>query len=342
MTPPSVGVERASVTRRVSKDSDAGSTSDRTALATKPNYVAYRDIYSQPHAPDPILDNDLIVELVRRHTKTTATTFDIDETGGEARAYLFDEVVLKTQRPHQLRPRTSLEKEAFILQQLEDSTSVAVPRILGYGREGDVEYEVMSRITGIALRDAALSEAGRVEVLHQAGATLRAIHESDQSALEQSGLIPGDATSDDVARRLRSNFDDAVEALESAGSIGNVVNFDELRVEFLDDLSISQTPVTLHSNPGPEHCFVDPASEGLTGLIDFGDAYRSHPALDVRSWRSLDESRHLLEGYWPEGASCEFLRVWCAGVLVSQLRLADYTHADPSTLLHVIEVLRNT
>lgn len=34
----------------------------------------------------------------------------------EARAYMcYDDLVFKTQRPPQLRPRTSLEKEAFIL-----------------------------------------------------------------------------------------------------------------------------------------------------------------------------------------------------------------------------------
>ena len=301
--------------------------------------MAYRDTYSQPHAPDPILDGGLVVDLIRRHTTISATTFDVDETGGEARAYVLREVVLKTQRPQQLRPRTSLAKEAFILEQLALNGSIPVPRILGYGREGDVEYEVLSRIPGIALRDAVLSSSARVAVLHEVGATLRAIHETDQSALERSGLIPGDETSDDVALRLRTNFDGAVEALAREGA---VVNFDELRVEFLGDLSSEQSLVTLHSNPGPEHCFVDPINERFSGLIDFGDAYRSHPALDVRSWRSLDDSRLLLSGYVSEGgASADFLRVWRAGVLVSQLRLAAHAHADPATLAHVTESLRN-
>jgi Ser/Thr protein kinase RdoA (MazF antagonist) len=66
-------------------------------------------------------------------------------------------------------------------------------------------------------------------------------------------------------------------------------------------LAAHTPPVTLHSNPGPGHCFVDPATGRFAGLIDFGDAYRSHPALDVRSWASLDDSRHMLAGYQAAG-----------------------------------------
>src|SRR5438067_742025 len=47
----------------------------------------------------------------------------------------------------------------------------------------------------------------------------------------------------------------------------------------------SDVRVALHSNPAPEHTFVDPASGAYTGTIDFGDAYISHPALDLRRWR---------------------------------------------------------
>lgn len=305
----------------------------------RPDHVVYHDTYSQPDAPDPILNDDLVIELIQRHTSIGATTFEVDETGGEARAYVLRDVVLKTQRPQQLRPRTSLAKEAFILEQLAHRGFGKVPRILGYGREGDVEYEVLSRVPGIALRDATLSAAARTAVLHDVGATLRELHALDQDVLTRSGLIPGDETSHDVALRLRVHFDNAVEALERGGA---VVKFDELRDEFLADLASEQPPVTLHSNPGSEHCFVDPDTGQFSGLIDFGDAYRSHPALDVRSWRSLEDSRLLLEGYAIEGELPEdFVRVWRAGLLVSQLRLAAHSNADETTLRRVIESVRN-
>jgi hypothetical protein len=58
--------------------------------------------------------------------------------------------------------------------------------------------------------------------------------------------------------------------------------------------------VPLHSNPGPEHVFVDPSSRTLSGLIDFGDAYISHPSLDLRRWTSPEDCAALLEGYGAE------------------------------------------
>src|SRR6185437_3890246 len=90
-------------------------------------------------------------------------------------------------------------------------------------------------------------------------------------------------------------------------------------------------PVTLHSNPGPEHCFVDPATGRFTGLIDFGDAYRSHPALDVRSWACLDDSRHRLAGYRsPRALPRRVDPVWRAAIIATQLRLAARGHRDPA------------
>ena len=51
------------------------------------------------------------------------------------------------------------------------------------------------------------------------------------------------------------------------------------------------------SNPGPPHTFVDKSTERFQGLIDFGDAYISHPALDVWRWRWPTERAAALAGY---------------------------------------------
>jgi hypothetical protein len=48
--------------------------------------------------------------------------------------------------------------------------------------------------------------------------------------------------------------------------------------------------VALHSNPGPVHTFVQPDTLAFVGLIDFGDAYIGHPALD---WRWPTHTDHL-------------------------------------------------
>src|SRR5207248_7012433 len=64
------------------------------------------------------------------------------------------------------------------------------------------------------------------------------------------------------------------------------------------DLSrIENEPVPLHSNPGPEHVFVDPETLRFTGVIDLGDAYLSHPALDFRRWAQPADRLALMAGY---------------------------------------------
>jgi hypothetical protein len=69
--------------------------------------------------------------------------------------------------------------------------------------------------------------------------------------------------------------------------------------------------VALHSNPGPEHTFADPATQTYTGTIDFGDAYISHPALDLRRWKDPADRDALLTGYLAAGPVEEtFMSVW--------------------------------
>ena len=98
-----------------------------------------RDVYAQPDAPDPVLDEAVVLEIVRRHVPAAHSVEHVDESGGEARTYAVDggsagAIILKTQRPHRLRPRTSLEKETFFLRQLEAAGGFPVPRVYGYGR----------------------------------------------------------------------------------------------------------------------------------------------------------------------------------------------------------------
>ena len=107
------------------------------------------DMYSQPNAADPVLEERTVLDIVRRHGVRCSAVTSIDETGGEARAYVLDDnLVLKVQRPHRLRPRTSLEKEAFFLHQLAAYPDIVVPHVLGYGRHDNIEYIVMTRMPG--------------------------------------------------------------------------------------------------------------------------------------------------------------------------------------------------
>jgi hygromycin-B 7''-O-kinase len=71
-----------------------------------------------------------------------------------------EQVVVKTQRPHRVRPRTSLAKEARLLTYLAGPLAGRIPALFGYGRtetaEGSVEYLVMSRVPGQAARHASV------------------------------------------------------------------------------------------------------------------------------------------------------------------------------------------
>jgi aminoglycoside phosphotransferase (APT) family kinase protein len=302
--------------------------------------MVFADTYSQPDAADPVLSDDRVLELARRHVATVSAVTAIDESGGEARAYMCDDdLVFKTQRPQQLRPRTSLEKEAFILDQVAARADVSVPRVLGYGREDDVEYLLMTRMPGVCLESTSLAGRPRVAVLGELGATLRRVHDIDQGAMEASGLIPGDRSATDLRGRLASMFEYLITELAGSERWAEV-DLPAVADRCLGGLPDDTAPVTLHSNPGPEHCFVDPDRGRFTGLIDFGDAYRSHPALAVRSWRSPEESRHMFSGYRALGPlPAGFEHVWLSGIIVTQLRLAARGYLEPADLAGTISEL---
>src|SRR5262245_18562409 len=139
--------------------------------------MLFHDVYSQPHAADPVLDERTVLDLVRRRGVRGSAVTGVDETGGEARVYGIDDtLVVKVQRPHRRRPRTSLAKEAFFLHQLSAHPDIVVPHVLGYGWHDAIEYLVMTRMPGVSALTVELPGGQRTEVLHQLGWTLRRLH----------------------------------------------------------------------------------------------------------------------------------------------------------------------
>ena len=89
-----------------------------------------KDFYIQPDEVDRVLASDEVLELVHRHVPGANAVRAVDETGGEARTYLIDDdLLLKQQRPHRVRPRTCLRKEVVFLQQLDGVEGISVPRV---------------------------------------------------------------------------------------------------------------------------------------------------------------------------------------------------------------------
>jgi hypothetical protein len=98
--------------------------------------------------------------------------------------------------------------------------------------------------------------------------------------------------------------------------------------------------VTLHSNPGPVHTFVRPDSREFVGLIDFGDAYISHPALDWR-WPAHVDRVALLHGYCDDTpVTDEFMAAWHAVLILSDMSaLATRLETRPQALERLRDLL---
>jgi aminoglycoside phosphotransferase (APT) family kinase protein len=302
------------------------------------------DVYLHPDAPDPVLDEAVVVATAREHASGVGRLLEVDESGGEARAYhLEGGVVLKTQRPHRLRPRTSLSKECLILEVLERAGGVPVPRALGYGHVEGIEYLCQTTMPGRAVEQLSLSAEQRRAFLGELGATLRRIHEVGQGELVASGLVPGDEKPADLRVRVAETFDRLLGALESDPRWGQVAQLRGVTARHLDRLPDDVTPVVLHSNPGPEHAFADPRSFEYTGVIDFGDAYRSHPALDLRPWSMDEGGSELLAGYHGPGPLPDsFDDVWRTGLVIMELARASRGMRTPEELTESLAAITET
>ncbi len=276
--------------------------------------MVQRDIYHAANAADPVLEETTVLRLARQHLPAAGGVTAIDETGGEARAYVIDErYIFKTQRPHRVRERTSLAKAVFHQRAIEKGApEINVPRVLGYGRDGDVEYVLETRLAGVALRDISLEGEARRAVLRELGRALQRLHSLPLVQFEQSLLFPGDDNEADVQARTCDILRQAAETIEAGGlrwplAVKPVAFADRL----IESARLDPSRSALHANPGPEHVYVDRQSLSFEGIIDFGDAYISHAAFDMRRWSSESDRAALIEGYGSEAELKEpFLQTW--------------------------------
>jgi hygromycin-B 7''-O-kinase len=280
-------------------------------------------VFRQLDPADPVLDEATVLGFTRRHLPAAAAVTAVDESGGEARAYVIDDqYIFKTQRPHRVRTSTSLEKAVFHQKAIAKvAPEVVVPRVFGYGREGAIEYVLETRVPGVAARNVELAGEARRSMLVDLGKNLRRIHHLDLRPLEVSGLFPGDWDSAAVRERIESSLRRSSAAIsEQPGTWPPGMSPETVAVKALK-LVRDDSRSALHSNPGPEHVFVDQVSLEYQGLIDFGDAYISHPAFDMRRWTAPDDRAAVIQGYGAEAEIDDaFLATWRA-VLVSGLML---------------------
>lgn len=280
-----------------------------------------RDVHNRSSTADPVLDEAIVLRLVRRYVPDASSVTNVDESGGEARAYAIDDgIILKVQRPHRVRPRTSLEKEAFFLNQLAAHPEISVPTVLGYGKDEGIEYICMTRMSGVPACAVALEGDQQTELMHELGRTLRRIHAVPQEPYYNNSLFPGVRSREEFLDRMKIGFDKALQALRSSPGLWPFAAAPEALVaEAICAVPASVDLVALHSNPGPEHTFVDPNTLKFTGLIDFGDAYIGHPAADCR-WPRHEDRLALLEAYCADPpAAPEFRSLWRSVRLLSEM-----------------------
>lgn len=286
-----------------------------------------KDIYLHPDAPDPVLPEEFVLRLARRHAPRAERVLEVDESGGEARTYAVDgSLIVKTQRPHRLRTRTSLHKEAFFLGQLRGLREISVPTVLGYGEEAGVEYSVMSRMQGTAVVNEGLAGSARRAVLEDLGEMLRRIHGIDQLPFAESGLLPQDDPESGLRERLRDGFSSALVTLLSHPERWTLpFSPEDVLSRALTVLPDSRRQSALHSNPGPTHTFVEDGR--LAGVIDFGDAFIGHPVHDLRRWGDPGDRASVLEGYMRAGeVEMEFQAVWEAFRLLTDALYIAIAH----------------
>ena len=287
------------------------------------------EIYRQPDAPDPVLDKATVLSLARRHVPRCSAVTGVDESGGEARVYMIgDNLIFKVQRPRQLRARTSFEKEAFFLGQLAEYPDIVVPEVLGYGKDGSIEYTLMTRMPGVPALSVEIEGADRTNLLHQLGRTMRRIHSIPQDPFFSSSLFLGHRTRLEFHQAVRDGLAQAVQIIDDNPDLWPAsIPPADVALKVVVSITESVDLVALHSNPGPIHTFVDPDTFEFAGIIDFGDAFISHPAFDWR-WPTHEDRLAVLQGYCDEKpVTDDFMMVWRATLVLSDM-LALATRPD--------------
>ena len=248
---------------------------------------------------DPILESEHVLSIVRPFVSNAGEVIRIDEQGGSARTYHIDGgVTLKVLRPNRVKTATYVEREVFLLKQLEVHGIRNVPKSLGYGKSGIFEYNCMTTIPGSAVRFSELTPQQREDMLYKLGETLYQIHHINLEPFYESGLFFETHTSDeDIRNQVWHYFNLAIGKIAGKAIRAEIDEAREKAEKHIAKIS-GVCPKMRHADPSDEHTFVENGK--YSGVIDFGDAYISHPAFDLRRWPHADRPA-LMRGYLSAG-----------------------------------------
>jgi aminoglycoside phosphotransferase (APT) family kinase protein len=214
--------------------------------------------------------------------------------------------------------------------------------MLGYGRHDTIDYRVMTQILGVSALTVELTGVQRMNMLHGLGRTLRRLHSIPQAPFYASSLFPGSRTRDAFVERVRATLAHVVQVIGDNSYLWPLgVSPADVASRALAALPASVDLVALHSNPGPVHTFVQPDTLAFVGLIDFGDAYIGHPALDWR-WPTHTDHLAMLQGYGDEApVTDEFMAAWRSGLVLNDLSaLATRPDRRPQALERLRDLLK--
>ena len=146
-------------------------------------------------------------------------------------------------------------------------------------------------------------------MLFELGKTLFLIHSVDIAPFYASGLITDiDKNTGDVKERLKTHFDRGLQSLSEKLTQSETDNANSSAAEELNKIK-EACIVPCHANPSAQHTFVK-SDNRFSGIIDFGDAYISHPVFDIRRW-SLNDRKSIVNGYMSSGKTDKNFSIVC-------------------------------
>lgn len=174
----------------------------------------------------------------------------------------------------------SLERETALLRALAGKLPLPVPEPL-YAGEGFAAYAHISGVPLTAPTLQAMGEADRQAVAERLAAFLRMLHGVPLAELPE--MVRNGEVSDTVeswanlCERIRARL---LPLMRPEASAAVAVQLDAF-LSASDRLTFA--PALRHGDFGPSNILYDPATNRLTGVIDFGSAGLGDPALDLAS-----------------------------------------------------------
>ncbi|MBD0421601.1 aminoglycoside phosphotransferase family protein [Streptomyces sp. TRM S81-3] len=237
---------------------------------------------------------------------------------------LGDNLVLRIPRTKQFLP--DLVKEAAVIP-VARQAGVRTPEIVAFDdtcSAVDVPYMLLTRAPGADLVRLEPATADTDRVFHQVGRELARLHRLTPAGAPDLRTVPvDDGTTDPWAltdRLLTDGWIDAGAARWLRGWL------DRLSVHLPDE----PHQVLVHGDIAPQNLLVSPRTGRLTGIVDWGDAQWTDPAVDFAKM-PLTAIPAMLDGYRQETGERTAVPspTWEARVLWFHLTWALGRLADP-------------